>query len=326
MIVKSQFIYRGQCCLELSKNSLENIISIDSIEYKADRLSSEGKGNKGGNSFVLKLTPCQDDSENPVMLAMKISNTLDDYDGGGVISQSISNGKFHREILALSKCKEAGSHNIVTIMNSGHLEVLKKNKNNKYTKVYLPFYTMEYASDDLKTYIENPENELDEMDRLNLCLSIAEGIQALHEAGYYHRDIKPDNVLIINNQWKVGDLGLVANRNEDNDLLYKNDAFIGPKGWLSPESMNRYLIKSARQYCFDSTIDEKSDVFQLGKLFWYIMQGNAPIGCLSREDFAIKDDSIYSIIKNMLNHSKKKRNDLHSIIREITRIRDKREA
>ncbi len=321
MIVKSQFIYQGQW-LELNKNPLKNIITVDSIEYKADRLSSEGKGNKGGHSFVLKLTPCQDDSGNPVMLAMKISNKLDEYDGEE-ITQSANNGKFYREIFALSKCKDARAQNIITIFNSGHLEVLKKNKKESYTKVYLPFYTMEYASDDLKTYMENPENEIDEGDRLNLCLSIAEGIQSLHGAGFYHRDIKPDNVLIIDDQWKIGDLGLVANRNEDNDYLYKDDEFIGPKGWLSPEAMNRYLIKSARQHHFDIAIDEKSDIFQLGKLFWYILQGNAPIGCLAREDFALKDDSIYSVIRNMLNHSKKKRMDLCSIIREITRIRDK---
>lgn len=72
-------------------------------------------------------------------------------------------------------------------------------------------------------------------------MQIAYGIKNLDSLGFYHRDIKPDNILIFNdNQWRISDLGLVAKRDEDID---RPNEFIGPKGWISPEAMNKYLVK-----------------------------------------------------------------------------------
>ena len=58
---------------------------------------------------------------------------------------------------------------------------------------------------------------------------------------------------------------------------------------------------------FDCNIDHQSDLFQLAKVFWYILQGNAPIGCVKESDFLLRNSSLYSLIKQMLNHSKKRR-------------------
>ena len=55
---------------------------------------------------------------------------------------------------------------------------------------------------------------------------------------------------------------------------------------------------------FDCVLDEKSDIFQLGKLFWFIFQGNIPDGQLIRNDFKIDDDQVFGVILNMLSHSK----------------------
>lgn len=77
-----------------------------------------------------------------------------------------------------------------------------------------PFYTMDYASGDLKSYLENHDIPFE--DRVNLCLQIANGLKELKDIGYYHRDLKPDNILMFDNIWKIGDLGLIAYRDEDN--------------------------------------------------------------------------------------------------------------
>ena len=44
----------------------------------------------------------------------------------------------------------------------------------------------------------------------------------------------------MKSQWKIGDLGLVTRRDLDYD---RQNEFIGPKGWLSPEAMNKYLAE-----------------------------------------------------------------------------------
>ena len=145
----------------------------------------------------------------------------------------------------------------------------------------------------------------DEASRVELCLQIAQGIKELNDLGYYHRDIKPDNIFMINGTWKVGDLGLIQMRNKPS--LDKEGELLGPRGWLSPEAMNKYLSEKVESKNFDCNIDHQSDLFQLAKVFWYILQGNAPIGCIKESDFLLRNSSLYSLIRQMLNHSKKRR-------------------
>jgi non-specific serine/threonine protein kinase len=196
-----------------------------------------------------------------------------------------------------------------------------KKEGGKGPTYLFPFYTMDYASGDLKNYLEN--NDIPFGNRIDLCLQIANGLKELKDIGYYHRDLKPDNILMFDDTWKIGDLGLIAFRDKDNIYDKKND-FIGPKGWLSPEAMNKYLQSDNNKYKFDCNIDHQSDVFQLGKVFWYILQGNAPIGNIRRSDFFDGHDDIYSVLKYMLNHSKKKRPiSIDYVINELSRIMQK---
>jgi len=48
------------------------------------------------------------------------------------------------------------------------------------------------------------------------CHQIAEGIHALHQAGYAHRDIHAENILIENNSIAIIDFGLSEKKNEKN--------------------------------------------------------------------------------------------------------------
>ena len=73
-------------------------------------------------------------------------------------------------------------------------------------------------------------------------------------------------------------------------------------------------------YDYDCKMDFRSDIFQLGKLFWFIFQYNIPIGRVKRNDFKIKDDQIYSAIAWMLNHDKKRRPHLSDLINSFSPI------
>ena len=168
---------------------------------------------------------------------------------------------------------------------------------------------MENGEKDLKEFIELNHNILTLDEKVDLCLSLANGIKELYDLGFYHRDIKPDNIFIIGQDWKIGDLGLVSERSKENEIDEDND-FIGPRGWISPEVMNKYLCyKKGYSYSYDCNIDHKSDIFQLGKLFWFILQHNVPIGTVKINDFQIKNSRIYPILKTMLNYDKSKRYD-----------------
>lgn len=322
MIVETRFSYKAGLLL-LNEDPLCNIININNSDFLVNYLDPTTRKHKGGNSYIFVLYSAQDldedinniQDERPHKV-IKVSKYYDNVYSNKKIIKSKFNSKFYREIDAIKACNEMQNPNVVDIYADGHLFV-----STEHGKMAFPFYVMDYVDYDLKKYLE--EIDLDFNERINICLQIATGIRGLYDAGYYHRDIKPDNILIFDGrEMKVADLGLAAHRDDDeSDQEY---GIIGPRGWLSPEAMNKYLSVGFNDKNYDCKIDHQSDIFQLGKLFWYIIQGNAPIGCISRNDFFDKHDDVYNLLKFMLNHSKKKRPiTITKVITELERILNK---
>ena len=303
MDVKCDFLFHKPF-LQISEIRTENYLRLDDVEYFVSFLKSEFKSNKGGKSFVFALYVAQTYNEDAMPeRVIKISKYPEPYNYiRNKIRQKNINKRFRQEIEALYDCKQRDVGNVIDIAFDGNL-ICRTYEDGEF-EVSFPFYVMEYAEYDLKSYLEENE-EYDEASRVELCLQNAQGIKELNDLGYYHRDIKPDNIFMINGTWKVGDLGLIQMRNKPS--LDNKGELVGPRGWLSPEAMNKYLSENVEGKNFDCNIDHQSDLFQLAKVFWYILQGNAPIGCVKESDFLLRNSSLYSLIKQMLNHSKKRR-------------------
>ena len=319
MDIKCDFIFNGNI-LQIDDDIEKNYIAINGTEYFVSYIDPITKSNKGGNSFVFKLFQAQTFNEDaePVSV-MKISKRKEIFKNNRTI-ESAKNRRFRQEVAALYDCKSKNVGNVIEIGTDGNL-ICRRNKDNDY-EVSFPFYLMEYAQFDLKSFLEEKNEDYDEASRVELCLQIAQGIKELNDLGYYHRDIKPDNIFMINGTWKVGDLGLIQMRNKPS--LDKEGELLGPRGWLSPEAMNKYLSEKVEGKNFDCNIDHQSDLFQLAKVFWYILQGNAPIGCVKAYDFLLRNPSLYSVIRQMLNHSKRKRPEsVDAVINDLQKIVNK---
>jgi len=303
----------------------ENPITIDGVDYYMGYLDAGIEGNKGGNSFVYKLYPVaeyENGNDEPASI-IKISKFKESYSRkyNKPKTEIDKNQRFRREIAALQKCKEKHVLDVIEIYDSGNIYFVKDAKNGNKSYQSYPYYTMEVAESDLRSYIEKNYNELGLEDKIFICLDISRAMLGLLSLDYYHRDLKPDNIFVVNGHFKVGDLGLISKRDEDYDR--KGD-YIGPRGWTTPETMNKYLTEGKDFEQYDVTIDHQSDLFQLGMIFWYVMQGNAPIGVFRQKDFKIKRDDIYNLIHHMLNHSKDKRvKDVVTVITELERIQKK---
>lgn len=292
----------------------DNLIELNGVSYYFTYVGSN-PGNKGGNSIILKLYESQAiDTENIEYgdpdLILKISKIKK---SGNPAFISIKEKRFLKEISTLTQCNANNFQNVIIKYHDGICKV-KDPKNKRYDEHL--FYTMEYAEHDLKSYIELNHEVLSLDEKVSLCLSLCEGLKELFSLGYYHRDIKPDNIFMINNNWKIGDLGLISERNVINELD-KIAERVGPIGWLSPESMNKYLCEG-NDFDFEHNclIDHQSDIFQLGKVFWYVFQYNAPIGSIKEKDFLIKESRIYPVLRTMLNHSKSRRyKDIDEVIK-----------
>lgn len=281
------------------ENPFENVISIDKMDYIPYYLDNLKPGNKGSN-IILKLVKAQDwddDHGYPIVpdLILKICRNHK------VPFEDIRSQRFLTEIEALITCNEINSINTIGIFHYGLTSI----KWDRGSYRDYRFYTMEYADQDLSTYLSNTDLTL--LDRVGLCLEICESLKLIWDAKYYHRDIKPDNVLFSNGVWKIADLGLAEHRDREPSKDEQGE-WIGPRGWQSPESINKFLTeKTPWSKRFDFEIDHQSDLYQLGKLIWYIIQGNCPEGGIRRKDFILRDDKLYQVIRTLLNNGKRSR-------------------
>jgi serine/threonine protein kinase len=94
-------------------------------------------------------------------------------------------------------------------------------------------------------------------DAINIILKIARGLKGIHDKGLVHRDIKPGNIVYVDNEPKLADPGLIAQAG--------SLTAVGTYGYVAPE-ISDSLQPASRQ----------SDIYSLGKLFYQLLTGLPP--------------------------------------------------
>ena len=291
--------------LHTKRKGYLNTLRYDNVDYLLTNLSEKFNGkSKGGNSNVFNLKDPNTDENYAIKFSKFDLKNVKPWSEKRIL-------RFLREIEALNISKSEDLKRIIEIKFDDTITI----GNHQFN-----YYVMEKADYDLTEYLN--KNELSVQQRLTLCLEVLEGIRELHSIGVYHRDIKPDNILHTASGWKIGDLGLVDNRNTDFEIEEYGER-IGPIGWLSPEATSKFLCEGKNKINrnnHDCTLDDYSDIFQLGKLFWYIFQGNIPIGQIDENDFIVKDKELFDLLFAMLSYSKLGRYNLDTLHSEFTDI------
>lgn len=166
-------------------------------------------------------------------------------------SSEMSIRRFIHESNAISQLKHP---NIVNFVEFGYV--------GSDPATGIPYIVMEYFEGiSLKHYINEPE-KIDLKSKVSIICQIADALSSVHSKNIFHRDIKPDNVLVNNNLTvKITDFGVCHLPTSD---LTMTTELMGSPGYMAPE----YL-----QY---GKVGKLLDIYALGVVSYELMTGFKP--------------------------------------------------
>jgi hypothetical protein len=100
---------------------------------------------------------------------------------------------------------------------------------------------------------------------LALLTRITAALSALHQAGYVHRDFKPENVMIGPKGVRLLDFGLVKPLRAQNHNLTQIGCVVGTVHYLAPEQIRT-----------GGVVDHRADLYSLGVVAFEMLTGQPP--------------------------------------------------
>jgi len=128
-----------------------------------------------------------------------------------------------------------------------------------------PFLAMEFLEGEALDDRVKRDSRIPVPDILRIGKEVAEGLEAAHERGLIHRDIKPGNIWLEGKkgQVKILDFGL-ARAMADETHLTQSGAIVGTPAYMAPE-----------QACGEK-VDHRCDLFSLGCVLYRMCTGELP--------------------------------------------------
>ena len=174
----------------------------------------------------------------------------------------ISNEEFLRRFKNESKAIAMLSHpNIVKVYDVSFGDLIQ-------------YIVMEYIEGiTLKEFIEQ-EGSLRWKDAVHFTVQILKGLQHAHDKGIVHRDVKPQNIMVLSDGTiKVTDFGIARFARSDQRTI--TDKAIGSVHYISPEQAR------------GEKTDEKADIYSVGVMLYEMLTGKLPFQAESAVSVAI---------------------------------------
>lgn len=164
--------------------------------------------------------------------------------------EQASRPAFQQDFLAEARAMAKISHaNVVRIFDFGW-------------EGTVPYFVMELVHGiDLETHHAEHNYNLGVGAAVDAMVQICSGVQAIHESGAFHRDLKPNNILRADDgRFLVSDLGLTATIPEEEEL-----GVVGTPGFVAPEVVLHGPVSDP--------IAARADVYALGALAYELLSG-----------------------------------------------------
>ena len=160
--------------------------------------------------------------------------------------------RFRREAATASRLKHP---NIVTVYDVS-------TETNNY------FYVMEFLEGhSLRRELEINGGRLTPEKYWPIFAQVVEGLSFAHSMNVVHRDVKPDNIFILNDgRVKITDFGIARSADDfEQTSLTKTGVMMGTLAYVSPEQ-----LQDAKN------VDHRADIFSLGVVSYESLSGHVP--------------------------------------------------
>ena len=168
----------------------------------------------------------------------------------------VSADRFRREIASLSRLQHPG---IVQLFGAGELAD------------GAPWFAMEYVEAVTLARLDRSTRTIRE--RLELVCRICDAIQHAHDQGVIHRDLKPDNILVIHDTGgdhpKILDFGIARLADDPRRSLHTHTLagqLLGTLPYMSPEQTET-----------PNSLDHRADVYALGVILYELLADQLPL-------------------------------------------------
>jgi serine/threonine-protein kinase len=201
-----------------------------------------------------------------------------EFAGRYVIEKLLGHGA--HSVVFLAKDKETKKHVAVKLVSTPELEnfsrafvetagkiktinspnILKINDFGQYAGRF--YIILEFAENgDLAGLLKH--RKFSEQEAVNLALDLVKGLKEFAKQGIVHFDIKPENIMISGNVYKLGDFGIATQR-ETATIPIKMEIW-STAAYLPPEYLND-----------SSAVSIKSDIYSLGITLYQAVTGDNP--------------------------------------------------
>ena len=168
------------------------------------------------------------------------------------------------------------------------VDILNKLKHENIIKLYNSFYhdsilylVLEKCKADLDQYIKENFNIISNTQKIEWIKQLIHGLIFLHSNKIIHKDLKPKNILITeDNILKISDFGFARYIESEDNI----STICGTPLYMSPE-----LFKN------DTIYDYKSDYWSMGIIIYFIITGTIPFNAKNITELMLKLKNITDI-------------------------------
>jgi serine/threonine-protein kinase len=127
------------------------------------------------------------------------------------------------------------------------------------------YFAMEFCDGPTVLALLKRGGAMDESRAVKIVTQVASALEHAHEEGLVHRDVKPDNIMIVEGGVaKLCDLGLAKDVSIESGSTAEGAA-LGTPNYISPEQARG-----------DEQVDIRSDIYSLGATFYHLLTGVPP--------------------------------------------------